>query len=111
MVRVRPGWLAVMALLSASALAGCATDRTSRQSASANNASASAEPIATVQSPATSNVRLASFAIAASANDLPKPQTETSVHETQRPAEVVVAPDAEALDGGRHALPLDLPTA
>jgi outer membrane protein TolC len=103
MVCVRPGWLAVIALLAAFALAGCASERGSRQtacnceSAVAVTHSAATATQAVGEQQSTGNVRLATF--------------EQPVVESQRPAEVVVAPDPSALEGGRRSMPLDLPTA
>src|SRR5262245_18587435 len=111
MVRLRPGWLALMALLSASALAGCATDRGRKQPPYAADSSGTAAPTPTDQARTNNSVRFASFEQTAAANDSSALQPSGSPLLNQRPAEVVVAPDPEALDGGRRSMPLDLPTA
>src|SRR5581483_10539474 len=121
MVRLRPEWLAVVALLSASALTGCATGRGSRQAAAGGESAVvvtqaapgdrlgEVRPVAFEEEGAGSrrwneSVRTAEL----SAADDSRPLSQA---DTQRPAEVVVAPDPDALDSGRRSMPLDLPTA
>src|SRR5437868_1057909 len=111
MVRLRPGWMAVVALLSAAALAGCASDRGSRQTACCCESSQPVTQAVNEPRPG-SEVRLAAFETGGSAGASPSESEVSPAQFTEpRPAEVVVAPDPNAIDGDRRSLPLDLPTA
>ena len=72
MVRLRPGWMAVVALLSAAALAGCASDRGSRQTACCCESSAPVTQSSSEPRPG-SEVRLAAFETGGSAGAPPAP--------------------------------------
>src|SRR5262245_15765797 len=114
MVRLRPGWLALVALLAASALGGCATDKCcQRTSCSTESSPAAQRPIDTRAQgspPVRADIKLASFDQNRTAEDAPAPSANVRPV-VRRPAEVIVAPDARPLGDERPSQSLDLATA
>jgi outer membrane protein TolC len=97
---------AALLLLLSAVLVGCATGRAQRAVTARREVLSAA-----VQAPPPSDVKLASFEQNTLATDSAKSPSDQRATEWQRPAEVIVAPDAIPLESDRPSLPLDLPTA
>jgi outer membrane protein TolC len=96
----------VVPLLLTAVLAGCAAERTQRQTTMERAVTPPA-----VQIPASSSVQVVSFNQNSALNNSPISPTGEPLAQPPRPAEVIVAPGANSLDSDRPSLPLDLPMA
>src|SRR5690349_21645736 len=97
MRRSKACWLAVLSLVGAAIIGGCATGR-NQQTAAAKPATAA--PTAVADSEPKSNVRLAAYEQAS-----PSDRPSSAVPET------IVPPVAQPVNGERPSQPLDLATA